>query len=219
MDHFMLSRLWIRLAAFCAAVILAAALFYAWRTERRDRGLLAADLAKTQQALSEATARQFDRDQQLAKLLASFEERKRTVVAPEQIIQQLPRELPLPVPLMLAPTTTPEVGGAQHAAPLAGAPSHPLDVNTLPQVALPAADLKPLYDFAVDCNACQARLAAASSDLADERTKSAAVGRERDNALRIARGGTIWRRVGHAAKWFIIGAAAGAAAAKARTLR
>jgi hypothetical protein len=200
-------RFWIRLAAFCAAGILAAALFYAWRAERRDRGLLAADLAKTQQALSEATARQVDRDQQLAKLLASFEERKRTVVAPAQIIQQLPRELPLPVPLNLTPPTPASSSDASGS-------SRPADITSLPQVALPAADLKPLYDFAVDCNACRARLSAATSDLADERTKSAALGRERDNALRVARGGSIWRRVGRAVKWFVIGAAAGAAAAK-----
>jgi hypothetical protein len=200
-------RFWIRLAAFCGAVILAAALFYAWRAERRDRGLLAADLARTQQALSEATARQVDRDQQLAKLLASFEERKRTVVAPAQIIQQLPHELPLPVPLNLTPPTPTSSSDASGS-------SRPADITSLPQVALPAADLKPLYDFAVDCNACRARLSAATSDLADERTKSAALGRERDNALRIARGGSIWRRVGRAAKWFVIGAAAGAAAAK-----
>jgi hypothetical protein len=200
-------RFWIRLAAFCAAGILAAALFYAWRAERRDRGLLAADLAKTQQALSEATARQVDRDQQLAKLLDSFEERKRTVVAPAQIIQQLPHELLLPVPLNLTPPTPTSSSDASGS-------SRPADMTSLPQVALPAADLKPLYDFAVDCNACRARLSAATSDLADERTKSAALGRERDNALRVARGGGIWRRVGRAAKWFVIGAAAGAAAAK-----
>jgi len=33
--------------------------------------------------------------------------------------------------------------------------------------------------------------------------------------LRIARCGTAWRRIGRAAKWFLIGAAAGAVAAKA----
>ena len=36
---------------------------------------------------------------------------------------------------------------------------------------LPAADLKPLYDFALDCKACQTKLAAAQSDLTDEKTK------------------------------------------------
>jgi hypothetical protein len=34
-------------------------------------------------------------------------------------------------------------------------------------------------------------------------------------ALRVARGGSVWQRIGRAAKWFVIGAAAGALAAKA----
>ena len=55
---------------------------------------------------------------------------------------------------------------------------------------LPGADLKPLYDFAVDCQACKTRLAA-------------------------AQGGSAWRRVARAAKWLAIGAAAGALAVRA----
>jgi len=74
--------------------------------------------------------------------------------------------------------------------------------------------LKPLYDFAIDCKSCQARLAVAQNDLADERQKTVALAKERDDALRIAKGGSAWRRVARGAKWFIIGAAAGALAAK-----
>jgi hypothetical protein len=44
---------------------------------------------------------------------------------------------------------------------------------------IPADDLKPLYDFGIDCKACQAKLATVQSDLADERQKSAALTRER----------------------------------------
>ncbi|HEY6947075.1 MAG TPA: hypothetical protein VI431_18190, partial [Candidatus Acidoferrum sp.] len=80
---------------------------------------------------------------------------------------------------------------------------------------IPAADLKPLYDFTVDCQACQAKLTAAQGNLADEKAKTAALTKERDDALRIARGGTAWRRVTRAAKWFLLGAAAGAVVAKA----
>jgi hypothetical protein len=80
---------------------------------------------------------------------------------------------------------------------------------------IPAEDLKPLYDFALECKACQAKLTAAQSDLTDERTKTAALTHERDDALRLARGGNVWRRIGRVAKWFAIGAAAGAIAAKA----
>src|ERR1700739_2604048 len=84
-----------------------------------------------------------------------------------------------------------------------------------PKVNFPAADLKPLYDFAVDCKACQAKLGAAQADLADETLKSQALGKERDDALRAAKGGSVLRRIASAAKWFAIGAAAGAVAAKA----
>jgi hypothetical protein len=74
------------------------------------------------------------------------------------------------------------------------------------------------YDFTIDCKACQAKLSAAQGDLADERKKTAGLTHERDDALRIARGGSTWRRIGRAAKWFLIGAAAGAVAAKNHSL-
>ena len=79
---------------------------------------------------------------------------------------------------------------------------------------LPAEDLKPLYDFAVDCRECQAQLAAAQGNLKDEQTKTQALSRERDTLVQAARGGSVLRRVVRAAKWFVIGAAAGAVAAK-----
>jgi hypothetical protein len=49
--------------------------------------------------------------------------------------------------------------------------------------------LKPLYDFVVDCKACQAKLGAVQADLDDEKLKSPALGREPDDALRAARVG------------------------------
>jgi hypothetical protein len=83
-----------------------------------------------------------------------------------------------------------------------------------PKVYIPAEDLKPIYDFAVDCKECQAKLSAAQAGLQDERTKTKALSKERDDALRAAHGGSVLRRVGRAAKWFVIGAAAGAVAVK-----
>ena len=80
---------------------------------------------------------------------------------------------------------------------------------------IPREDLKPLYDFALDCKACQAKLAASQSDLQDEKAKTATLTKERDEAVRAAKGGSAWRRVTRAAKWFLLGAAAGIVAAKA----
>ncbi|MEQ1354764.1 MAG: hypothetical protein ABLT11_12135 [Candidatus Acidiferrum sp.] len=75
--------------------------------------------------------------------------------------------------------------------------------------------MKPMYDFALDCQACRASLAASNSNLADEQGKTKALTKERDDALRVARGGGILRRIARASKWMLIGAAAGAVAARA----
>lgn len=80
-------------------------------------------------------------------------------------------------------------------------------------VTIPQSDLKPLFNMVEDCQTCQAQLASAQGDLADERTKSAAITAQRDAALKSAHG-TFWSRARTAAKWFIIGAAAGAVIAK-----
>lgn len=82
------------------------------------------------------------------------------------------------------------------------------------QAVIPNEDLKPLYDFALDCKACQAKLAAAQGDLTDEKAKEAVLTKERDEAIKAAKGGSLWRRMIRAAKWFAIGAAAGTIAAK-----
>ena len=78
---------------------------------------------------------------------------------------------------------------------------------------MPREDLKPLYDAVEDCQACQAKLAAAQGDLSDEKTKFTAATAERDAAIAAARG-TFWKRASTAAKWIVIGAAAGAVLAR-----
>lgn len=194
---------WLKIAAFLVAVILCVAILQAWRAERRDRDQLAADLATTKQLLAFADARQHDRDAQLNQALAALAAEKRAVVTPAQIIRDLPRQLPLPAPIVL-----------QTGPPTPGASTSRDAKPSKTQAVIPAEDLKPLYDFTVDCKACQAKLAAAQSDPTDEKTKTAALTKEHDHALQIARGGSIWRRMGRVAKWFFIGAAAGAVAAK-----
>jgi hypothetical protein len=47
-----------------------------------------------------------------------------------------------------------------------------------------ATDLKLLYDFALDCKACQAKLAASERDLTDEKTKTDALTKEREAPVR-----------------------------------
>jgi len=194
----MLAKYWIHFAELAIAIVLALAIYFSWRADRRDRAQLASELAATKQLLTAADARQHDRDAQLAQTLATLAAEKRTIVTPAQIVRDLPSQISLPSPIVLQ--TAPSLPNAP--APQANA-------------VIPAEDLKPLYDFTIDCKACQAKLVTAQSDLTDERQKTTALTRERDDALRIARGGSAWRRITRAAKWFFIGAAAGAVAAKA----
>ena len=190
-------RYWIRLAELAAVLVLALSAILAWRADRRDRSQLESELATTKQLLAAADARQHDRDTQLAQSLAALAAEKRATVTPAQIIHDLPSQIPLPSPIVLQPT-----------------PASPNSTSPQPNAVIPTEDLKPLYDFALDCKACQAKLTASQGDLTDERKKSAALAQERNDALRIARGGSTWHCIGRAAKWLLIGAAAGAIAAK-----
>ena len=192
------TRDWIRLAELTAALLLALAVFFSCRANRRDRSQLESELAATKQLLAAADTRQHDRDAQLAQTLATLAAEKRTVVTPAQIIHDLPTQLPLPSPIVLQ-----------------SPPASPSSPSPKTNAVIPAEDLKPLYDFTIDCKACQSKLTTAQADLTDERQKTVALTRERDDALRIARGGSLLRRITRAAKWFLIGAAAGAVAAKA----
>ncbi|HXX20808.1 MAG TPA: hypothetical protein VEJ46_15495 [Candidatus Acidoferrum sp.] len=83
-----------------------------------------------------------------------------------------------------------------------------------PSAQIPAADLKPLFDYVQDCRACQAELAAAQKNSADDAAKIAALTRERDAAITAAKGGSFLRRLRRNALWFAIGAAGGYAAAR-----
>ena len=198
---------WIKVAAVVVVAVLAACVFFAWRDARREQAALQAELKTTQQALAEATARQATRDAAVNDLVAGLKKKEAAVQKPAQVVAALPEVITLPSPITIAPSP----GTAQHQS---GASNGQPD-TVQPKVNFPAADLKPLYDFAADCKACQARLAAAQANLADEKRKTQALGRERDDALRAARGGSVLRRIARAAKWFAIGAAAGAIAAKA----
>jgi hypothetical protein len=72
---------------------------------------------------------------------------------------------------------------------------------------LPAADLKPLYNYALDCRACQTQLAVARQNASDDAAKIAALTRERDAAVTAAKGGRWLRRLRQNAIWFAAGAA------------
>ena len=214
----------VRTAIAAISGLLLLALFAAWRADRRDRAQLAADLATSRQALTQADARQHARDAQLQQALAAIAAQERRVTTPAQLLRALPKEIPLPTPITLEspnPSNQTEKGHpVAHASEREALDStrstiKPPSRESTPQAILPADDLKPIYDFALDCQACQAKLAASQADLSDERSKSAILTKQRDEAVRIAKGGSALRRLARATKWFLIGAAAGLAASHA----
>jgi len=216
----------IRLAAIAIA-LLAVTLFVreelAWRAER---ALLQGRIAAAEKDAREAETRQRLRDADLRQTLGEIQRRKSSIRTPQPIVRELPRDLPLPVPIALVPMTPATALGQEQDAkhpepapggeyPASGAPAPESPAAASQQAVLPVEDLKPLFDFAQDCRACQVSLAATRADLADEQKKSVAFARERDAALQMARGGTFWRRTARAARWFALGALAGALAARA----
>jgi len=226
------TRLYLQAAGTLAAVAAATILFTAWRANRHDTDRLAADLATAKQSLAQADARQRGRDKQLLQTLATLAAEKRNITTPAEILRDLPQQIPLPSPISVQSKPQPcaaqgvmECGGLAAALtiePNRLSPPTATEPNTVgkqspspDQAILPIEDLKPLYDFAIDCKACQANLAAAQADLIDERAKAALVTHERDEAVKVAKGGSVLRRIARNAKWLAIGALAGAVAAKA----
>ena len=78
-------------------------------------------------------------------------------------------------------------------------------------ITVPPADLLPLYDALQDCRSNSLQSEYLQKDLSDEKSRSAALTRERDAAIAVAHGGTFQTRLRRAAKWFAIGAVAAAA--------
>jgi hypothetical protein len=217
-------KLTIRIGELLVTAALAVAIIAAWRAERADRAQLAAELAAAKQSLTQADDRQHTRDSQLLQTLATLAADKRSVTSPAQIIRELPQYLSLPAPITLQSTTqsqsAPKSGTSENNVDPGTANSHSSSKNSpkgqpQTQAVIPAEDLKPLYDFTLDCKACQTKLAAAQGDLTDEKTKTVTLTKERDEAVRTAKGGSLLQRITRAAKWFAIGAAAGAIAARA----
>jgi len=214
------------LLAIAAAAVAGVLAFRSWLDARDDGIRLKATLASQSSIIAAAEKREQDRAQELAATLQQIEELKRRVQTPQQVIREIPQFLPpLPQPLetISGNATSGRAPDSAHApadltqgseAPPGGArslpdrPAKPGEVPS-PDLRVPSADLKPLFDFVQDCRACQARLSAAPQDLADERTKSAALTAERDAAVKAARGGGFWKRTTRAAKWCALGFAVG----------
>jgi hypothetical protein len=193
----LLRRLPVILLLAGTLILFALAMFgvHSWLASRDALTRLAATVDAQKQILAHAAGDEQLRNAALAKTLSNVAIAKRQVQTPADVIAQLPQVLPsLPQPILFT------LGAPTSAQPVPDA-----------EVSVPQADLKPLYDYAQDCRACNAKLAAATGDLADEQAKVVALTKERDAATKATRG-TFWLRVKRGAKWFAIGAALGALA-------
>ena len=206
----MTAKHWLQLAAVAIALVFVVSVLLAWRSELRERADLKQQLQTLQQSLTEAAAREQARDAAAQKQVQQWQRQAAKVQSPQDVLKALPTVLPLPEPITME---TPSVGATPKASASPQKPSAP-QAHTAGFATIPVGDLKPLYNAAVACKECQTELTAAQADLKDEQTKTQALSRERDDALRAAKGGSVLRRVARAAKWFFIGAAAGAVAVK-----
>ena len=188
--------------------------FHAWLASRDDLLRMQATLAAQKQLLSEIDAREHARAADLKSSLDQIAALKHDTHTPQQILRTLPQYLPLPEPIALEPTsaspknsTTPSPSSGS-AGETGQGTALSENLPDAPVARVPAADLKPLFDFVQDCRASQIQLAAARIDLRDEQARSAALTRARDAAVKAARGGSLWTRARRNAIWFVVGAAA-----------
>ena len=182
---------------------LAITLFFGanWIQAHDDAVQLKATLAQQQQVIAAADTQLKSLQAEVAASKAALDQiqqqarvQKARVQTPKQAIEQAPQVLPkLPEPIKID-RTLPDAPVAQ----------------------IPAADLKPLYDYLVDCKACQEStteqaklLAEKDSELQVTQTKLTATEKERDAAVKAAKGGGFWKKTARATKWLAIGFGAG----------
>lgn len=192
--------------AIAAALVLGLLAAHSWLAARDAVAQLTATITAQKKLIDQATQREAQRDATAAKAVKSITQAKAAVRTPAQAAAQIAKVLSGPLPQGL-----PQLPQPLKLALPDPAPDDPAPAAT---ATIPAADLQPIYEDIQTCRICQTKLSAATADLTDERAKNAALTAERNAATKAIRGGTFWTQLKNSAKWLIIGAAAGALAAK-----
>jgi hypothetical protein len=200
----MTTRVKLEIAGAILALLVLGIVGGSWLGAREEGIRLKATLDAQNAVIDAAGKREAAREEALKESLATLEDLKKRTRTPQDVVRQLPQVLPLPQPITLSlPPSLVQGAGNKADSPV-------------PQTAtIPAADLKPLFDFAATCKECQQKLSSAEQDKADDAVKIAALTKQRDAAVTAAKGGSKWERIKRATKWLLIGVAAGAIAAKA----
>ena len=150
----------LEIAAFCAALLIAALAIHAWLSSRDEQQHLQTTLATQKQVLDAADAREHTREATLNDALAKIEKLKRATQTPQQIVRDLPNYLPLPQPITLAPPATDASAQQGTALPEKSAPARNAQPAHTPSDASPpqpqAAALPSPPQPTVPCNPADA---------------------------------------------------------------
>lgn len=204
----MTNRIKLEIAGGVLAIVLLAVFIGAWVGAREDRVRAESTVEAQKSVIAAASGREADRDAALKTSLSVLEAAKNAVQTPAQAISRLPSVIPLPQPIYLsAPAPVPQgvVNGAPAGIPQIDPAKAAAAGKPLPDAIIPSADLKPLYDFGVECQACKEKLANAIANRADDAVKLTAMTKERDGWETDAKGGTKWQRIKRAGKWVTVG--------------
>jgi hypothetical protein len=161
--------------------------------EREGRARMEERLSAEHRVQAEIDKREDARHKALDNDLDQIRRETRAAQTPEQIAPVLRQVAQLPEPITIAP-------------PPAGAPP-----DAPSQLLLTQPNAVALWQYVGACRETEKKLAACSGDLADEKLRLESVTREKDKAVKTARGGGFWSRTWHDSKKVGIGVGVGVA--------
>ncbi len=187
------------LAIAIPAVLLAGFLVFAgygWLHEHDARVKAEAQTGQQQKQIDGLKQEQVDTQNVLTEKLASLEKERQAPATATQLVSDASTLLPgLPAPLQVQ--TAPKDPKLPDAPPTQ-------------TVVIPEADFKSIQDAQVSCEENAAKLAACQTDGAESKQQLQLTEQQRDEWKTAAKGGSMWHRSLGAAKWFAVGAGAGA---------
>jgi hypothetical protein len=169
---------------------------YGWMQEHDARLKAEAQTGQQQKQIDGLKQQQTDAQNTLNEKLTALEKSRQMPATATQVVSDASTLLPnLPVPLQVQ--TAPKN------------PSLP-DAPATQTVIIPEADFKSIRDAQVTCEENAAKLATCQTLDGESKQQLQLTERQRDEWKTAAKGGSIWHRALGAAKWFAIGAGAGA---------
>jgi len=169
---------------------------YGWMQEHDARLKAETQTGQQQKQIDGLKQQQTDAQNALNENLTALEKSRQTPATATQLVSDASTLLPnLPVPL--------QVQTAPKNPSLPGAPA-------TQTVIIPEADFKSIRDGQVTCEENAAKLATCQTLRDDSKQQLQLTEQQRDEWKTAAKGGSIWHRALGAAKWFAVGAGAGA---------